>query len=87
LYDLETDPDELSDLAGSPDHEKTLEHLKRKLVDWFARYAVPSRDASVRPVFGRGQIDRVENPTNHTPPFSDDWFSQSSGKHDDGPTL
>ncbi|HOF40230.1 MAG TPA: sulfatase [Candidatus Hydrogenedentes bacterium] len=31
LYDLETDPDEVNNLAGDPAHAETLERLKRKL--------------------------------------------------------
>lgn len=37
LYDLESDPDEVHNLAGSPAHQKTLKKLRRAEQDWVAR--------------------------------------------------
>jgi N-sulfoglucosamine sulfohydrolase len=34
LYDLEADPKELNNLAGKPDHSKSLADLKGKLRAW-----------------------------------------------------
>jgi uncharacterized sulfatase len=36
LYDLETDPDEVKNLASSPDHRPTLERLRKAQQDWVA---------------------------------------------------
>jgi uncharacterized sulfatase len=37
LYDLQDDPHELNNLAGSPAHRKTLEHLRHVHLDWVRR--------------------------------------------------
>lgn len=34
LYDLKTDPDEMTDLAQSPDHKEILQRLLKRLVQW-----------------------------------------------------
>ncbi|HEX8913684.1 MAG TPA: sulfatase-like hydrolase/transferase, partial [Humisphaera sp.] len=34
LYDLQTDPDEVKNLAGSPEHATTLERMRNALRDW-----------------------------------------------------
>jgi N-sulfoglucosamine sulfohydrolase len=34
LYDLEADPDEVSNLAGSPDHQEVLKQMREALEQW-----------------------------------------------------
>jgi arylsulfatase A-like enzyme len=35
LYDLEKDPDEMTNLVGKKDLEKTISHLKHRMLQWY----------------------------------------------------
>jgi arylsulfatase A-like enzyme len=43
LYDLRADPRERTNLADDPDHAETLDRLRARLGDYFARHADPQR--------------------------------------------
>lgn len=87
LYDMTEDPDELNDLIHSPEHADIAAELEQRMVAWFEQYVDPARDGTKQPVFGRGQIARVDANDTDGAPFADDWFYQSSGGEDSGPTL
>jgi arylsulfatase A-like enzyme len=44
LYDLESDPEQRRNLAGSPKHADTVKELDSRLTDFFRRYADPRYD-------------------------------------------
>lgn len=48
LYDLEKDPNELNNLAGSPAHAETLERLQQALADWQSQTNDPFTSAEFR---------------------------------------
>ena len=56
LYDLRNDPREESNLDGSAEWRNTKHQMRRRLVEWFLRYAAPDRDGSGEPVTGSGQV-------------------------------
>lgn len=41
LYDLETDPDELTNVAEAPEHRARIEAMRRKILDWRLRTEDP----------------------------------------------
>lgn len=59
LYNLEDDPDELSNLIDSSACQDIVEQMKAELDAWFVRYANPTRDGRHEPVTGRGQLGLV----------------------------
>ncbi|WP_323765686.1 sulfatase [Marinovum sp.] len=85
-YDMVADPEEMNDLIASPDHAEIAAALEQRIANWFRQYVVPARDATKQPVYGRGQIAPVDAETDGEA-FADDWFYQSSGGVDPGPTL
>lgn len=60
LYDMTSDPGETSNLSGNPDYAAIESELRSRLVNWFAKYADPYRDASRQPVYGEGQMNRTD---------------------------
>ncbi len=57
LYDLVKDPDERTNLIGSPEYSEAVTRLTESLSEWFARYVNPELDGSKEDVRGKGQID------------------------------
>jgi len=60
LYDLEADPGETRNLAGSAACRAVEAGLRARLAAWFERYADPRRDGARLPVTGMGQTGRCE---------------------------
>jgi arylsulfatase A-like enzyme len=87
LYDLVADPGEENNLIDRADHAEVAARLEQKLVDWFAKFVEPTRDASKHNVVGRGQLDLLEKNDPQGTAMADDWFYQSTGKADVGPNL
>lgn len=55
LYDLQTDPDEETNIVDSPGSADVCVELKEQLEAWFAAYVNPAVDGTKEPVTGRGQ--------------------------------
>jgi arylsulfatase A-like enzyme len=62
LYDLVYDPGERANLINDPLRRALVADLRRRLGDWFARYANPSLDGTKLPVSGKGQRGRAAVP-------------------------
>jgi hypothetical protein len=73
LYDLAADPQEKSNLAHQPGHDRVIADLKGRLEEWFHRYVDPARDGVREAVTGAGQIGLAGPAGRGEPAFSDDW--------------
>ncbi len=69
LYDLEDDPGELRNLAGTGGYSGQALLLKGKLEQWFANYVLDELDGTKLPVTGSGQM----RPARHSDAFAQDW--------------
>lgn len=58
LYHLTTDPGEERNLYGQPEYEEKVLALRKKMENWFLRYANPEIDATREGVTGSGQLCR-----------------------------
>lgn len=56
LYHLSEDPAESHNLSGDPARRAVEDDMRRRLAEWFTRYADPDRDGGRLPVSGKGQI-------------------------------
>ena len=61
LYDLSADPDERSNLFADKSKDAVVQEMRTQLARWFERYVDPSRDGARLPVFGDGQIRRIDD--------------------------
>ena len=60
LYDMEYDPKERCNLCNDPDKNETLESLKEQMNQWFDRYMSPGTDGKYLPVYGEGQLHKID---------------------------
>ena len=60
LYDLENDPQELSNLIDIPEYRNRKIEMYGRLKDWFERYTDERYDGTLYPVDGEGQMNRLE---------------------------
>ncbi len=87
LYDLTTDPGELSNLVPNGGTHPQAVRLRAELDRWFLRYADPGRDGAKEPVTGKGQLDLAGIPGAGRHAFDQDWWYISAhgerlpGKH------
>jgi len=70
LYHLSKDPDERTNLVDESRHRHVVEDMRRRMVQWFARYVDPSRDGVAQPVRGKGQIAAVDTSSAGPPAFA-----------------
>jgi arylsulfatase A-like enzyme len=59
LYDLTADPGETRNLAEDPREAGRVIDMRRRLQEWFARYADPAKDGLFEDVTGSGQLCRA----------------------------
>lgn len=69
LYNLAVDPDERTNLIGSPHHAQVVQRLRHKMQDWFHKHGIPEHDGMSQPVRGGGQVDHISKPTTDLSPF------------------
>jgi arylsulfatase A-like enzyme len=74
LYDLVNDPHERENLIGNPEHAALVAKMRRRLQEWFDRYALPEYDGSKLPVTGCGQVRRANEPDAFAQQWPDSWL-------------
>ncbi|HUU42856.1 MAG TPA: sulfatase-like hydrolase/transferase [Planctomycetota bacterium] len=61
LYDMVADPDERKNLYGEKSRQPVVTEMRTRLAGWFARYVIPRLDGSRLPVWGDGQLRRIDD--------------------------
>ena len=73
LYDLAGDPDETENLVDLAEHHEEVCDMKRRLDEWFVRYADPAVDGVREAVYGAGQLGLVGPAGKGRKSFSDEY--------------
>ena len=77
LFDLEKDPGEQHNLLEQQPHHPLAAQLLERLEQWFSRYASAGMDGRDLPVYGCGQVGRVDQ-EGASPAFSlDDYIRKT----------
>lgn len=72
LYDLANDPDESTNLIESDPKHPMLKQLQQTCAQWFSRYMTPNLDGRHLPVYGKGQVNKLNEA--HVAAFNDDYL-------------
>jgi len=70
LFDLRGDPGERTNRIDDPACATTAVDLRRRMEEWFGRYAEPALDGRLLPVKGKGQTGLATEPVNGDVPFA-----------------
>lgn len=60
LYDLYNDPDETQNLINQPEYQQLKRRLFSRMEKWFQQYTTQAYDGRKFPVYGDGQMERLE---------------------------
>jgi arylsulfatase A-like enzyme len=61
LYDMVADPDERKELFGDKSKQSVVTEMRSRLARWFERYVDPRLDGTRFPVYGDGQLKRIDD--------------------------